>query len=195
MLADAPDLFSTSAPRVLAEGYAALMRENDGRIPRKNGLDISKFATALPNVVLFAITRPDKCIYRIVGESWKQRIGMNPIGRNFIDFVAGERRESAVESILDLISVPSGFRVIVEQIYSAGRSAKLEALAVPLSSDEPGVDGFSIFAAQTITPIDFATNEDRIVLGANIIERDLIDLGFGVNENFVDLVRPGQKQH
>ena len=32
--------------------------------------------------------------------------------------------------------------------------------------------------------------DDRIVLGANIVERDLIDIGYGVNEEFFDLVRP-----
>lgn len=189
-LADAPGLFRTTAPRILAQGYAGLMRDGGGAVPRKAGLDISRFTTALTNIVLFAVIKPDQCIYRIVGETWKQRIGMNPTGRNYLDFVARERRESAVASVLDLIDVPSAFRVIIEQHYAAGKTAMLEVLAVPLLSDEPGIDGFTIFAAQLVAPIYFGNDEDRMVLGANVVERDLIDIGFGVNEDFVDLVRP-----
>jgi len=189
-LAQAPRLFATMAPSILANAYIELMEEAGGTVPRKTGLDISKFAAALPDVALFATKMPDQCIYRIVGESWKQRIGLNPVGKNYFDFVAAKRRESAIASLQDLITIPSAFRVIIEQTYSAGRKAKLEVLAVPLLSEEEGIDGFCLFAAQLVAPVHFGPSDDRIVLGANIVERDLIDIGYGVNEKFFDLVRP-----
>lgn len=190
-IAEVPDLLRTSAPRVMAEAYAAMIREGGGSIPRKAKLDVSRFVSALPNVALFAVTLPDLCIYRVVGETWKQRIGMNPVGKNYLDFVADERKASAKESLRDLITIPSAFRVIIEQVYSGGRKANLEALAVPLASDESGIDGFTLFASELIAPIRFGPGEERVVLGANVIERDLIDLGHGVNREFVDMVRPG----
>jgi len=189
-IAEAPGLFATMAPRILAKAYGDMILESGGNVPRKTGLDISKFAAALPNVALFAFTLPDLCIYRIVGEAWKQRIGINPIGKNYLDFVARERRETAVASLQNVIGIPSAFRVIIEQTYSGGRTAHLEVLAAPLLSDEPSVDGFTIFAAQPIAPIHFGRDEDRIVLGANVVERNLIDIGFGVDETFRDIVRP-----
>lgn len=189
-IAQAPGLFATMAPRILAIAYIELMMEAGGSVPRKTGLDVSKFAKALPNVALFATKMPDQCIYRIVGEAWKQRIGLNPVGKNYFDFVADERRESSIASLQDMITIPSAFRVIMEQTYSAGRKAQLEVLAVPLLSEEEGVDGFCLFAAQLVAPVQFGPGDDRVVLGANIVERDLIDIGYGVNEKFVDLVRP-----
>lgn len=189
-LDDAPALFKTAAPHLLATGYAELMRDTGGEIPRKTGLDISKFASALSDMALFAVTMPDQCVYRVVGEDWKNRIGINPTGKNYFDFVAQERRESAVQSLRDVVALPSAFRVVIEQRYSGGRTANLEVLAVPLRSDEPGVDGFTVFAAQLVSPLNFRSSDDRMVLGANIIERDLIDIGFGVNGAFVDIVRP-----
>ncbi len=189
-IAEAPALFATRAPRILSAAYAGLLQENGGDIPRKTGLDIFKFAAALPNVALFAFTMPDQCIYRIVGEAWKQRIGLNPIGKNYLDFVAQKRRDTAVASLQNVVGIPSAFRVIIEQTYSAGRTAHLEVFAAPLRSDEKGVDGFAIFAAQPIAPIHFGREDDRIVLGANIVERNLIDIGFGVDETFSDVVRP-----
>ncbi|RVU39474.1 PAS domain-containing protein [Hwanghaeella grinnelliae] len=187
---EAPGLFATLAPRIVAKAYLELMRDAGGNVPRKTGLDISKFAAALPNVALFAVKLPDHCVYRILGEAWRQRIGRNLVGKNYIDFVAAERRESAITSLQDMITIPSAFRVIIEQTYSAGKKAQLEVLAVPLLSEEEGVDSFSLFAAQLVTPVHFGPGDDRIVLGANIIERDLIDIGYGVNDAFYDLVRP-----
>ncbi|WP_425404974.1 hypothetical protein [Hwanghaeella sp.] len=188
-IAEAPALFTTMAPRIVASAYADMIEEAGGRIPAKSGLDISKFAKALPNVALFAVTLPDKWIYRIVGEAWKQRIGMNPTGRNYIDFVAGPRRGNAIASLQDVIAIPTAFRAIIEQTYSEGKKAQLEVLVIPLKSTEAGVDAFALFAAQLIAPVKFGPGDDPVVLGANIIERDMIDLGFGVNEDFTDLVR------
>lgn len=181
--------FRTEPCRVLAEGYLAMLEAAGGGLPAKNGLDISRFQKAIPYMVLCAVTLPDRCIYRLAGEATKQRIGLNPVGRNYYDFVPQERRAYAQRAMNMVVEGPSAFRAEIEQSYSAGLRRRVEAVALPLLSEEPGIDGFILFGdCQIGTDAD-----DRLVqatlLDANVTCRDLIDLGWGVDENFVDIVR------
>jgi len=77
------DTVKTTACRVLAEGYLGLLAESGGAVPAKNGLDIHRFAQALPHLVLCAVTLPDRCVYRLAGEAMKRRVGVNLVGRNY----------------------------------------------------------------------------------------------------------------
>lgn len=173
--------FGTEPARVLAEGYAALSRgARDGAIPRKNGLDIAAFAPVLSHIVLCAVILGGPCVYRLAGDEMQRRIGFNPVGRDYYDFVPPARREAARAAMETAITVPCGFRAVVEQTYSRGLTRRIEALGLPLSSDERGVDGFLIFADSVLSGPDPLTYSDQTWLGANLVHRDWIDLGFGI---------------
>jgi hypothetical protein len=179
----------TPASRILADGYRQLMAEHpDQGIPTKNRLDLGPLRAAMPHLVLTAVTRPDRCIYRLAGEEMKARIGMNPIGRNYYDLVPEQRRAHAARAMHMVIDQPCGFRAEIEQSYSDGRTRTVECLGLPLASEEPGVDGFILFADCQIGAGD-SRFEPTLILGANVVRRDLIDLGFGVDECFEDIVR------
>ena len=187
-IAEALPRFRTEGCRALAEGYGALMAEGDGAIPAKNGLDISRFVPAIPHLVLTAITKPDQCIYRLAGDDMMSRIGMNPKGRNYYDFVPEDRFAHASHAMHMVIDIPSSFRADIAQQYSDGRVRMIEALAVPLGSDDPDIDGFILFADCEVRRERSTLPTDRMLLGANVLARDLIDLGHGVDRDFVDRV-------
>jgi hypothetical protein len=188
-LAAAEPLLRTEASVALARGYRALMAARpDGGIPSKRALDLGPLRPAMPHLVLTAVTRPDRCIYRLAGEEVKARIGMNPVGRNYYDLVPEERRAHAARAMHMVIGQPCGFRAEIAQSYSDGRTRTVECLGLPLASDEPGVDGFILFADCQIGSGEMQT-ERTLLLGANVVRRELIDLGFGVDDSFEDIVR------
>jgi hypothetical protein len=179
----------TEPCRRLAAGFADLLAP-DGSIPSKNGFDLPRFASIIANLELGAVTKPDRCIWRIAGENVKQRIGINPVGRNYYDFVPEERRQHAMHAMNMVIDVPCGFRAEVEQTYSNGLVRLVEGLALPLASSEPGVDGFIVFADCHVEELDRFVRDRPALQGGIVVCRDLIDLGHGVDETFADLV-PG----
>lgn len=180
--------FRTDACRKLAEGYGAILAANGGAVPAKNDLDITPFVKAVPHLALCAITKPNQCLYRVAGERLKERMGFNPIGRNYYDFVPEERRAYAANAMHMVIDTPCAFRAEIRQSYSSGLSLVIEATGFPLLSNEPGIDGFIIFADQSIdSTVDLTRHEHRLQ-GANVEQRDLIDLGHGVDPDFVDMV-------
>lgn len=181
--------YRTLGCRKLAEGYLAMLGNGGGSIPEKNQLDLAEFAAAIPHMALVAVTRPDQCIYRLAGERLKERVGFNVKGRNYYDFVPPERRQFAARAMHMVIETPCAFRAEIQQTYSGGVDLIIEATGFPLLSREPGVDGFILFADQAIEP-DMAFYDAHPQLqGANVIRRDLIDLGAGIDETFEDMVQ------
>jgi hypothetical protein len=187
-LADSMPIYRAEASRQLAEAYAALLAAAGGRLPPKSRLDVTQLARAVPHLVLCAVTRPDRCIYRLAGEDVKGRIGRNPVGLNYYDFVAPERRAHAMRAINMLIDVPCAFRAEIEQTYSDDFVRLVEAVAFPLESEQPDVDGFVLFAESALGPDQRTAGRGALLVRSNVIRRDLIDIGFGVNETFEDLV-------
>jgi hypothetical protein len=186
----AADACRTDAARVLVAGWSRLYREAC-RVPSKSGLDPSAFAGALPHVALCAVRLGRSCVWRIAGEGLKERLGFDPSGRDYYDFVPPERRLHATRAMDMVVAVPSGFRAEIVQRYSGGRVRSVEAVGLPLLSAETGVDGFIVFADQALPATGRQDADASRMLGANVVRRDLIDIGFGVDEGFRDLVRIG----
>lgn len=159
-----------------------------GRIPHKNDLDLANFATVMPHLALVAISKPDRCIYRIAGERLKERVGLNLAGRNYYDFVQPERQQIAAKAMHMVIDTPCAFRAELRQTYSGDIDLLIEASGFPLLSSENGVDGFILFADQGIDKLDDLLTPHPILQGASLRRRDLIDLGSGIDEEFEDLI-------
>jgi hypothetical protein len=187
-LREALPAYRTPACRALAAGYLVMLDAAPGRIPHKNELDLANFASVMPHLALVAISKPDRCIYRVAGERLKERVGLNLTGRNYYDFVQPERRQIAAGAMHMVIDTPCAFRAEMRQTYSGGVNLMIEASGFPLLSSESGVDGFILFADQGIDKLDDLLTPHPILQGASLRHRDLIDLGFGVDEAFEDLI-------
>lgn len=191
MLSEALPGYRTPACRTLAAGYLSMLQAVDGRIPHKNDLDLANFASIMPHLALVAVSKPDRCIYRIAGERLKDRVGLNLTGRNYYDFVQPERRQIAAGAMHMVIDTPCAFRAEIRQAYSGDISLMIEASGFPLRSSENGVDGFILFADQGIDKLDDLLTPHPVLQGATLERRDLIDLGFGIDEAFEDLIEAG----
>ena len=187
-LSAAKELLRTPACKAFAQGYAKSVAAQGGTLPSKNGLDLANFITVMPHTALVAVTIGGSCEYRLVGENLKERHKFNATGRDYYDFVPEERQENARKAMEMVVAVPCGFRVEILQTYADGRRMVIEALGLPLLSDEPGVDGFIMFADNPQEDMSYSARPQKEWLGANILQRHVIDLGFGVDESFEDLI-------
>ena len=188
LLAHALSGFRTPSCRSLAVGYLAMLQRAGANIPAKQDLDLADFVPAMPHLALVAITKPDKCIYRVMGQRLRERLGF-PKGSNYYDFVPLERRPHAARAMHMVIDQPCAFRAEIQHVYGNGKDLHVEATGFPLRSDEPGIDGFILFADEEIdTPDDLLRDNARLEQ-AYLTRRDLIDLGFGVDHSFEDIVR------
>lgn len=179
----------TDACRLALAGYAKLRETAGGAIPAKNGLDLRYFVKSIPDLVLVALIKPDQCIFRIAGENVRERYGQNPVGRNYFDMVPKERRESVMHSLAMVVDVPCGYRIEIEQIYENGLTGQVEAVVLPLTSDEPGIDGFLLVVESLLNTADRIDYENRTLLGSNVMERQMADLGFGIDTSFEDVLK------
>jgi hypothetical protein len=194
-LADSLPLFRTDCCRELAAAYLELLRGAGDKVPGKGRLDVTRLPAVIPHLILCALTLPDRCIYRVVGEEVRGRFDRNPVGLNYYEFVPAERRGHARHAMNMVIEVPSGFRVEIEQTYSSGLGRLVEAVAFPLASAQPGVDGFAVLAECAIGEAERIAEPGVTLLGTNVMRRDLIDIGFGTDESFEDLVPAGFYRH
>jgi hypothetical protein len=188
-LAAIQGVLRTPAARNYAEAYLAMRAQAGGALPSKADLDMGRLARVLPHCALTAVTFSGPCVYRLAGDALQERLGFNPAGRNYYDFVPEARRFHAARAMEMAVRYPCGFRGLVTQDYEDGAVRTIEALCLPLADREPGIDGFLLFADQPVPDATVHRAPGPRLLGANILRRDLIDLGFGVDADFVDLVR------
>ncbi len=169
--------------------YFARLRDVGGRIPRKNGLDLRGLENALPFCTLLAVTADGRCLFRLTGEQMLQRIGFNPAGMDYYDLVPEIRRPYARWAMTMVVSIPSSFHCLIEQRYSSGETVMIESIGFPLASDDPAIEGFILFVEDAVSRWNRLEEPGARLLGANVTLRNLIDIGFGVDETYRDLVQ------
>lgn len=190
-LADAAALCSTDVCRALAEGYAA-MAAAAGGVPAKRGFDPTLVGPALAHLSLMEVRGAGLCVYRLVGEALKDRLGFDPTGRDYYALLPPERRAAAARAHLMAVGVPCGFRCDIRQGFADGTARDVEAAAFPLISEEPGVDGFVVVASRMAGgPRRLDPRMDPVFVGNVVVRRDLVDLGHGVDPDFHDIVPEG----
>jgi len=191
-LADADRLLRTEAARALARGYLEMLRLAGG-VPAKRGFDPTLAAAALPYVSLLALSADGRCLHRLAGEEVKRRLGFDPTGGDYYETLPPARRATAARAMRRAVEVPCGYRVDEEQRFADGSYRMVEALVLPLRSEEAGVDGF-VVAASHVTEahrrIDALGDAGRPaeMVGSIVVRRDLLDLGHGVDDGLFDLV-------
>lgn len=187
-LEDAEIRCETTPAKEMVQAYIRLLNGAKGRLPAFCDLDLREVRHAATHMALCSVGIGHHCTIRFFGEELKQRVGVNPVGRNFFDFVHPDRADSIRQVMEMMVSRPCGYLARVRQEFASGRTIIVETVALPLAPSRPGDDGQVVM---TDTPVEYAgitLERDRVLLSADVVKRDLIDLGHGVDENFEDLV-------
>lgn len=178
----------TTPAKEMVQAYSRLLRNSGGKLPAFRDLDLREVRHAATHMALCSIGIGDHCTIRFFGEELKQRVGVDPVGRNFFDFVHPDRADSIRQVMEMMVSRPCGYLAKVRQEFASGRTIVVETVALPLAPSRAGDDGQVVL---TDTPTKFAgitLEKKKVLLSADVVQRDLIDLGYGVDEDFEDLV-------
>lgn len=183
-----PRLATATASR-LVDIYAEHMSETERVFPTKSAFRLWQLGSDLANSILYDFTNRDQLIYRVVGEEIKARFGFNPDGRSYLEFVAPERRASALEAFQHCADTPCAMHVRIRQHFESGRRALCEVVGVPLA-DNPGeaTARYLLFVDKLVEDEDVRVGERGVMLYAQIVSRCFVDIGFGVPGDFKDLV-------
>ena len=179
----------TESGRSLIASYSKYLQSNGNRPPKFSDLDIADFATITPHFALCSVIKDQRCEFRIIGESLRERMGFPANRVNYYDYVPANRVASVKRIMETVVETPCGFRADLEQVYTSGLTTYAEAVGLPLAPVRNGESGQILFSDQTTEDIGFGAKEECTLLGANLLQRDFIDIGYGVDSTYEDLVR------
>ncbi len=178
----------TTQSKEMAKVYGRLLKTAQGKLPTFRDIDLADVKNAAPNIALCSVGIGRHCTIRFFGDALRSRVGVNPAGRDLFEFVHPERVENIREVMEMLVRYPCAYLARVRQEFTSGRTIIVETTAFPLAPSRHGDDGQVIL---TDTPIENAgttLDRDKVLLSADVLQRDLIDLGYGVDAEFEDLV-------
>lgn len=179
----------TESGRRLIAGYAKYLHANGNHPPKFTDLDISDFAASTPHIALGSVIKDHRCEFRIIGENLRERMSFPTARVNYYDYVPADRVASVKRVMEMVVETPCGFRADLQQVYTSGQLMYAEAVALPLAPARDGEAGQILFSDQTTEDLGFGPKENQALLGANLVRRDIIDIGHGIDHTFEDMVR------
>ncbi|WP_416897684.1 MAG: PAS domain-containing protein [Minwuia sp.] len=163
----------------LFHSYWWRLRDACGGVPPRRDFDPAEIKAALPFIVLHDMGEPGKSIMRLCGTGIAERFGLDPTGRDYMEFVSEERRPSAYRELITTASHPCGMRIIIEARYRSGRRTLAESIGYPLTGSKG--QPMMLFVDQLIERLAPDLNQRAQPLAIfEVRERDYVDIGLGV---------------
>lgn len=159
--------------------YWWTLRDGCGdRVPDWTEMDPAAIKPALPFVLLHDLGTPDSSIIRLAGTAMVDRYGFDPTGRNYLDFVSEDRRETAYRELIRTSTHPCGMRVVVEVRYVSGKRTVAESLGYPFTgrNGQPLMMFVDEMTEEPVHDLDQRSKPMEVFL---VRERDYVDVGFG----------------
>ncbi|HEY9566612.1 MAG TPA: PAS domain-containing protein [Thalassobaculum sp.] len=165
--------------RSLYEYWLGLPKPRGSLLPLKSALDPTAIPRLLSRVVLHDLRHPGRSILRLVGTGMAEQYGFDPTGRDYLDLVAPERRDSALDQLRKIAAHPCGMRVLIEGLHDAGRSILDEAAGFPFEADD-GSGRFLLFVDEPLEQRGVHDPRRKPLTSLRVLEREFIDIGAGV---------------
>ncbi|WP_419903105.1 PAS domain-containing protein [Kiloniella sp.] len=171
--------FHSSLCQRLHDYWWEIKHSSDQTVPKRSDFDPAAVKDILPHILMHDLGTPGRSILRLVGTGVVDRLGFDPTGRDYVEFVSEDRKEEAYNELFKTASFPCGMRVVVEGRYQSGQTHISEALGYPLSANRDG-HPLIIFVDDLIEKIEWHQKYDKQLEYYKIKQRDYIDIGFGV---------------
>ncbi|WP_299375987.1 PAS domain-containing protein [uncultured Kiloniella sp.] len=166
--------------QALLDHWLSLPRE--GVLPLRSSFLPEKVPQILPSLIIYEMVAEDFIRFRLAGTAVRERMGFDPTGENYLNYVADERKEKASQSFFAVIDQPCGMRVISNHGMSTGRKMFLEVLMLPLKNDM-SPNPIVLCQSNEIKPIEEEQIPDNArVENITIVRRDFIDIGAGISD-------------
>jgi len=187
-LAAARPLAMTDGTRDLIDYCEELMGQSGGRAPTKSAFDPIRLARP-PYAILHEFDQAGDPVFRLIGEDARQRIGHNPVGTRYGDYIHPERREAALAAFHVCRRFPCAMIVDILQQFDSGRLARCDVMGVPLmrrADDDEAAYMLFLNCRVDQAPV-YRSKQDSLRF-LSVRRRTFIDLGFGAPDRFEDRV-------
>ncbi|MCZ4279720.1 PAS domain-containing protein [Kiloniella laminariae] len=162
------------------EYWSSLPRE--GVLPLRSSFLPEKIPRLLPTLSIYELVSEDFIKFRLVGSTIRERVVENYTGKNYLDYVAPERRAKASASLWAPMKQPCGMRVFSNYNLSTGRTIFLEVVVLPVLNDL-GENPVILLQSNEIKPRDNRSpDEEENLKVITVAGRDFIDIGAGLSD-------------
>lgn len=188
-LAAAKPLATTNGARDLMAYFEELLRLSGGQAPTKASFDPMRIAPHLDCVILYGFDEADEPVFRLIGEDAKRRIGHNPLGTRYGDYIHPERRDAALAAFRVCRRLPCAMFVDILQQFESGRLAHCEVTGIPLKENQGDAEAAYTLFLNCLTgeaPV-YRSSPDALRF-LSVRSRTFIDLGFGTPDDFEDRI-------
>ena len=172
--------FKCDRNRQFYDYWNSLPREAGENLPRRSRFLPEEIPNLLDTMAIYELVPPD-CIHtRLHGSAINERFGHDMTGKNYLDFVAPERRQAAYRAFQTMVTHPCGMNPIMIHRLSSGRDILVEALGFPVINDR-GDHPIVIFQSNEIaSDQDIQRHEDDSRIKLIMVQaRKIIDIGYG----------------
>ena len=171
--------FESSRCQRLHDYWWELKRACEQAVPKKSDFNPAAVKNILPHILMHDLGIPGRSILRLVGTGIVDRMGFDPTGKDYVEFVSEDRKESAYQELFKTASFPCGMKVIIEGRYESGQIHVSESLGYPLIADNDDRP-LMVFVDDVIEKIEWHQKADKQVEYYKVRQRDYIDIGFGI---------------
>ena len=125
------------------------------------------------------LVAPDYIKIRLSGTNLHETYGQEITGRNYLDFVAPERRQKASEAIFLVCQHPAGMFVELNSTTETGRLLQRESVCFPVRDDD-GCARFAYFCSSPLADNRAREHEPDRLQTMGVLQRQYIDIGAGI---------------
>ncbi|WP_276327701.1 PAS domain-containing protein [Kiloniella majae] len=166
--------------QALLDYWLSLPRE--GVLPLRSCFFPEKVPQILPSLIIYEMVNKDFIRFRLAGTAVRERMGFDPTGQNYLDYVADERKVKASQSFFSVVEQPCGMRVISNHGMSSGRRMFLEVFMLPLENDM-SPNPIVLCQSNEIKPdTDEQIPDNARLENITVMRRDFMDIGAGVSD-------------
>ena len=151
----------------------------EGLIPRRNQFRPEDIPRLLNDLILVELISDDEIKTRLAGASVIESFGFDPKGKNYLDYVAPERRQIASMNIWLTHKQPCGVWALTEQQYPEGKSVQSEMLGLPILGDA-NCGPLVLFLKHAVKRPKFLNRASYPFAINHIIDLKFLDIGAGV---------------
>ncbi len=154
----------------------------EGVLPLRSSFFPEKIPQLLPHLIIYEIVSKDFIRFRLAGTAVRERMGFDPTGQNYLDFVAEERKAKASQSFFAVVEQPCGMRVISNHGMSSGRKMFLEVFMLPVENDMSENPIILCQSNEIKSDTEDHLPDEAKLENVTVTRRDFIDIGAGVSD-------------
>lgn len=173
-------VFSSPRCQALSDYWWNLRAEIPDGVPTRAMIDPGQIKPLLPHLLIHDLGVPGKSLLRLVGTAVADRLGLDPTGRDYLDFVSPDRKAEAYHHLIRTATHPCGMRVINQVRYVSGMWTMAEAVGFPIRHHNTGAPMLLFLHDLIGEEQSDLEQRKRPVEQFEIPEREYLDVGFGV---------------